>query len=99
MPNPVRRSRQETKCCHFCGSERLLMCVLRNAFLHTGELLLGRFGLVAGFPLILRHAVDKLASLRFAHLAVGFCDPVSEAVATKAGQPHQIDILCVSTVL
>src|SRR5258708_32528265 len=61
------------------------------------------FLLVLGFPLVVRHAVDDLA-----RLGIGDLDallpgllaiPARQAVAAKAGQGHQVDVLYVGALL
>lgn len=56
-------------------------------FLEIGLLRVGRFGLVLGFPLGKRHAVEGFASLVLAHLDTAFdCSfliPAAKAISTK----------------
>src|SRR3546814_17635290 len=59
-------------------------------------------GLIPRFPLAVRHAVNVFARLVLAHRRAlgigGFTQPVGQAVAAKAGQIHQIDVLHVGAL-
>src|ERR1700687_375061 len=67
------------------------------ALLHARELLRRGGTLVHRLPGVIGHAVDRLAALVLAHhsaLGVGFLlEPVGQAIATKAREIHQVDIL------
>src|SRR5262249_14398888 len=77
------------------AATRSLMALLRR--LERGELLRRRFLLMLGLPLRERLAVDALAGLILCHrlsaLFGSLAIPVGEAVATEAGQDHQVDVL------
>ncbi|KAL1837472.1 hypothetical protein VTJ49DRAFT_3752 [Mycothermus thermophilus] len=68
--------------------------VLLEAGIHPRKLLRGRLALEARLPFGKRHALDELARRLLVELALArFLDPVGEAVAAEAGQPHQVDVL------
>src|SRR3954447_9626875 len=70
--------------------------VARDACVHPRDLLRRRLGL-SRFPCGIVHAVDQtagpVAAERPALGGGGLGDPVGEAVAAEAGEPHQVDIL------
>ena len=72
--------------------------VALDAFGHAGELLLGRFGLVAGLPFGGRQAMDHLARGGLVQRRAGIHDPVRKAIAAEPRQPHQLDVLRVMPV-
>src|SRR5580700_1316904 len=65
--------------------------LLRSHLLRTGGALIFRL------PGLIRHAVDRLAALVLGHadalVVGGVLEPVGEAVAAKAGEVHQVDVL------
>ncbi len=77
----------------------MIVSVLRHTLLHLCDLFRRRLALMALFPLRKGHAVDDFARLILAQIAVGFRDPIGEAIAAKARYSHQIDVLDVGPVL
>src|SRR3546814_3618963 len=53
---------------------------------------------MACFPFGGRHAVDDRAAGFLVHIS-SLGDPVAEAVAAKAGEPHQVDVCGVAAML
>src|SRR5829696_3682669 len=78
-----------------CGSRG--QSVRRVVLLESRELLSRRLGLVAGFPVLIGHAVDELAALvlreRDAARVSRVLEPVREAVAAEAREVHEVDVL------
>ncbi|VVT05083.1 hypothetical protein SPHINGO391_360063 [Sphingomonas aurantiaca] len=81
---------------HKSGASRS-RCVLGDALLHPFELLRGRVALVMRLPLRIGHPVHGLAR-RILVKVTRLFDPVGQAIATKTGEPHQVDILRVFAV-
>jgi len=77
----------------------MIVRVLRHTLLHLCDLLRRGFALMLRFPLRKRHAVDDFARLIPRQIAVRFRNPVGQAVAAKARQSHQIDILHIGAML
>src|SRR5438045_8023461 len=70
--------------------------------LERRELRRAGLALMAGLPLVVRHAINVLAALllgqRDSALVRRILEPVRKAVAAEAGQVHEIDVLNVGAV-
>lgn len=73
--------------------------VLRHAFLHPLQLFRRRFALILCLPLCGGHAVDQRARFVFRELPVGLHHPIGQAIAAKASEAHEVDILRIMPVL
>jgi hypothetical protein len=71
--------------------------VLRNAFLHAGELSGRCLALVHGLPVGIGHAIHRFTPHILAY-ASRFAQPVTKAIAAKPRKTHQIDILRIGPV-
>ncbi len=86
------------------GKGELFPCCLHlfihgKAGFHAQHLFRRGGRLIFRLPFVHRHAVDHGAGLTLVAFKAGIANPVRQAIAAKAGQAHQVDILRVMATL